>query len=85
MRLQYLPVELQQFKEILVAKDEHIDTLGELIEHLKECIQSAPCLAAHPGEVTYECRTEAPCRVCQWRREVSKQLVDEWRLPDGIW
>jgi len=92
LRLQYLPLEHEKLKneirhlnEALDAKDEHIDTLGELIEHLKNCIQNAPCLVAHPGEVTYECRTETRCRVCRWRKEVSEQLIDEWHLTEGIW
>lgn len=85
MRLQYLPLEFQQLKEVLEAKDEQIDTLGELIEHLKNRIQDAPCLVARPGETTYECRHDDPCRVCRWRKEVSEELVEEWHLPGGIW
>jgi hypothetical protein len=42
-------------------------------------------LVAHPGETTYECRHDDPCRVCRWRREVSEELVNEWHLPGGIW
>jgi hypothetical protein len=42
-------------------------------------------LVAHPGETTYECRHDDPCRVCRWRREVSEGLVNEWHLPGGIW
>lgn len=85
MKLEYLPLEFQQLKEVLEAKDEQIDALGELIEHLKGCIQNAPCLVSRPGEGTYECRHDKPCRVCEWRREVSDELRDEWHMPDGIW
>lgn len=92
LRLQYLPLEheqlkneLRHLKEALVAKDECIDTLGELIEHLKNRIQNAPCLVAHPGEFTYECRHDDLCRVCGWRKEVSEDLIEEWHLQKGIW
>jgi hypothetical protein len=73
-----MPHELQQLKELIEAKD-------GLIAHLKNRIQDAPCLVARPGEITYECRTETPCRVCQWRRDVSRELIEEWHLPEGIW
>lgn len=62
-----------------------IEDLRELVGHLKCAIQNAPCLVARPGEVTYECREESLCRVCQWRREVSDELVEEWGVPNGIW
>ena len=78
IRLQYMPHELQQLKELVEAKD-------ELIAYLKNRIQDAPCLVARPGEATYECNVENPCRVCQWRQDVSRELVDEWHLPEGIW
>lgn len=78
MRLQYLPIEFEQLRDALGRKD-------ELIEHLMGCIRNAPCLVARPGELTYECRTESPCRVCQWRWEVNEGLLEGWDLPDGIW
>ena len=62
-----------------------IEDLRELVGHLKRAIQGAPCLVARPGEDTYECRYDSPCRVCQWRQEVSQELTEEWGLPDGIW
>lgn len=62
-----------------------IEDLRELVDHLKNAIQRAPCLVAHPGEATYECRYDSPCRVCQWRQEVSRELAEEWAMPDGIW
>lgn len=78
MRLQYLPVEFEQLRGVLNGKD-------ELIEHLMECIRNAPCLVARPGELTYECRIESLCRVCQWRLEVNEGLLEGWDLPNGIW
>jgi hypothetical protein len=62
-----------------------IEDLRELVDHLKRAIQGAPCLVTRPGEATYECRHDSPCRVCQWRQEVSQGLTEEWGLPDGIW
>ena len=62
-----------------------IEDLRELVGHLRRTIQGAPCLTAHPGEDTYECRHDSPCRVCQWRQEVSRELAEEWGMPDGIW
>jgi len=62
-----------------------IEDLHELVAHLKRAIQGAPCLVARPGEGTYECRHDSPCRVCQWRHEVNEELVEEWGLEDGIW
>ena len=92
IRLQYMPQEheslkkeVQHLKDVILAKDECIDTLGELIDHLKHRIQDAPCLVARPGEATYECNVENPCRVCQWRQDVSRELVEEWHLAEGIW
>lgn len=61
------------------------DHLRKLVEHLKRDIQSAPCLVARPGEITYECRIDTPCRVCQWRHEVSQGLRVELGIQDGIW
>ena len=85
LKIQYAPLEIDYLKGLINAKDEQIDTLGELIEYLKGCIQNAPCLVASPGEFTYECRVDNPCRVCQWRREVSDELQDEWHITEGIW
>jgi hypothetical protein len=62
-----------------------IEDLRELVGHLKSAIQGAPCLVSRPGETTYECRIDSPCRVCQWRHEVNEELVEEWGLEDGIW
>jgi len=62
-----------------------IDEQRKLVAHLKRVIQGAPCLIAHLGETTYECRIDSLCRVCQWRHEVNSELVEEWDIPDGIW
>lgn len=92
IRLEWGPKEIEDLREqvahlegIVAVRDETLDTTGELIEHLRRAIQGAPCLVARPGEATYECRVESPCRVCQWRLEVSQGLAEEWGLPDGIW
>ena len=92
LKLQFLPQEheslkkeVQHLKAVILAKDECIDALGDLIDHLKNRIQDAPCLVARPGEATYECRHDDPCRVCGWRKEASKDLVEEWHLSQGIW
>lgn len=91
-RLEWGQKEIEDLREqvtylegIIDARDETLDDVGELLEHLKRCIQSAPCLVARPGEFTYECRAESPCRVCQWRQEVNQGLTEEWHLPNGIW
>jgi hypothetical protein len=78
MKLEYLPYELQQLKEALEEK-------AALIEFLKGQVQLAPCLVSRPGEGTYECRHDKPCRVCEWRRDVHRELIDRWNTPDGIW
>jgi hypothetical protein len=47
---------------------------------MKSCIDNAPCLVAHPGELTYECRHDNPCRVCQWRKATTRALREEWGM-----
>lgn len=91
-RLQWDQKELEELRArvsylegIIATRDETMDSVDELIGHLKGCIQDAPCLVARPGESTYECRAGSLCRVCQWRRGVSQDLIDEWHLPNGIW
>jgi len=64
LRLQYLPHENEELK----------DLVDDLLIH----IRNAPCLVAHPGELTYECRVERLCRVCQWRVDVANELQQEW-------
>lgn len=92
MRLQWGPKENEELRErviwlahVISSRDESLDDMGRLVDDLKVAIRAAPCLVARPGEVTYECNIEDPCRVCQWRREVSEMLVEEWHLPSGIW
>jgi hypothetical protein len=72
-------------RERLEWGPKEIDEQRKLVAHLKSVIQGAPCLIARPGETTYECRIDSPCRVCQWRHEVNSELVEEWGMPDGIW
>lgn len=92
MRLEWGPKEIEDLQEqvkyldgIIAERDEALDSVSDLVIHLKHAIQDAPCLAARPGEVTYECRHDMPCRVCQWRQEVSQHLSEELGLPGGIW
>jgi hypothetical protein len=66
LRLQYLPHENEELK----------DLVDDLLIH----IRNAPCLVAHPGELTYECRHDNPCRVCEWREGVLKDLQREWDI-----
>jgi len=56
-----------------------------VIKFLKDQVQLAPCLVSRPGEGTYECRVEKLCRVCEWRRDVHRDLVQTWKIEDGIW
>jgi len=66
LRLQYLPHENEELK----------DLVDDLLIH----IRNAPCLVSHPGELTYECRHDNLCRVCEWRVGVSKDLQREWDI-----
>ena len=56
-----------------------------VIKFLKGQVQMAPCLVSRPGEGTYECRHDNLCRVCEWRRSVHQELVQTWKIEDGIW
>ncbi len=56
-----------------------------VIKFLKVQVQLAPCLVSRPGEGTYECRHDNLCRVCEWRRDVHRELVQTWKIADGIW
>jgi hypothetical protein len=91
-RLEWGPKEIEDLREeikclerVIAARDETLDQVSDMIGHLRRAIQGAPCLVARPGETTYECRIDSPCRVCQWRQEVSQGLQQEWGLPNGIW
>jgi len=66
LRLQYLPHENEELK----------DLVDDLLIH----IRNAPCLVSHPGEFTYECRHDNLCRVCEWRVSVLKDLQREWDI-----
>ena len=55
--------------------------LHEKIAMLRSAVWNAPCLAAHPGESTYECRHDSLCRVCQWRQEVAKEFQEKNNEP----
>lgn len=92
MRLEWGPKEIEDLRGrvtslegIIAEQDETLDSVSELAGHLKRAIQGAPCLVTNPGETTYECRHDSPCRVCQWRQKVSQSLQQEWGLPSGIW
>lgn len=92
MRLEWGPKEIEDLRGrvtslegIIAERNETLDNVSELVGHLKRVIQGAPCLVTYPGETTYECRHDSPCRVCQWRQEVSQGLQQEWGLPNGIW
>ncbi len=77
--------EIKHLEKVIMERDESMDTMGMLIEFMKVQVQLAPCLVSRPGEGTYECRHDNPCRVCEWRSDVHRALIDEWQLPDGIW
>lgn len=62
-----------------------VDTLRELVWDLMTKVRNAPCMASHPGELTYHCNPERVCRVCEWRDEVDSMLHSEWSMPDGLW
>lgn len=46
--------------------------------YLLDAVREAPCLIARPGEGTYECSIDRPCRVCSWRKEVAAGLWSGW-------
>jgi hypothetical protein len=64
LRLQWSVTEIERIESINSA--------------LREAIWNAPCLVSRPGEGTYECRHDRPCRVCEWRKEVMKSLKEEF-------
>ena len=57
-----------------------IEDLKELVANLQSSIENAPCIAARPGELTYECRHDNLCRVCEWRHETIRTLREEWSI-----
>ena len=78
MRLEWGPKEIDDLRKQVAQMD-------EVIEFLKCQVQLAPCLLSRPGEGTYECRIDSPCRVCEWRLNVHRTLVKELEVPEGIW
>jgi hypothetical protein len=48
--------------------------IQEVRRDLGLVIDSAPCLVAREGELTYECDVRKPCRVCRWRNETKQKL-----------
>jgi hypothetical protein len=66
LRLQWGPKDLEDLKD--------------LVDDLQSAIENAPCLVARPGELTYECRHDNLCRVCEWRNETTRALRKEWGI-----
>lgn len=64
MRLEWGPQDLERLKS--------------MNHDLRQAIWNAPCLIARPGENTYECRIESPCRVCAWRKEVMSSFKEDY-------
>ena len=77
--------EIKRLESVIKSRDESLDAFNGMFEFLKGQVQMAPCLVSRPGEGTYECRHDDPCRVCAWRREVHQELVQTWHIEDGIW
>ena len=87
IKLQWGPKEVEDLQEqvahlrmVVDALNDNLDAIGGLIDHMKSCIDNAPCLASRPGELTYECRHDKPCRVCEWRNETTRALRKEWGI-----
>jgi hypothetical protein len=77
--------EIKRLEGVIKVRDESLDVFSDLVVFLKVQVQLAPCLVSRPGEGTYECRVEKLCRVCEWRRDVHRELVQTWKIEDGIW
>ncbi len=73
-----LQVQVTHLRLVVDALNDNLDSVSNLIDHMKSCIENAPCLVARPGEITYECRHDNPCRVCEWRKETTRSLREEW-------
>lgn len=87
IKLQWGPKEVEDLQEqvahlrmVVDALNDNLDAIGGLIDHMKSCIDNAPCLASRPGELTYECRHDNLCRVCEWRNETTRALRKEWGI-----
>lgn len=68
----------------LIWGPKEIEDLRDLIQDLTNAIENAPCELSRRGEMTYECRIDAICRVCEWRNETLQmmKLHEAWR-PDS--
>lgn len=77
-------IEMSNLPVSLTLLDE-VELLRELVWDLMMKARDAPCLASHPGELTYHCDPKNVCKVCEWRDEVDEMLHDGWSMPDGLW
>lgn len=80
--IDHLQEQVKYLQMVIDALNDNLDTTAEIIGHMKACIENAPCLAARPGELTYECRHDSRCRVCQWRSETTRVLREEWGITE---
>jgi hypothetical protein len=65
-------------EEIYEIRIDKFVELNSKIATLREAIKNAPCLLAHPGELTYECRHDKKCAVCNWRHLVAEEFQAEF-------
>lgn len=75
-----LQIEVVHLQRVIDSLGQNIDSVADIIEDLKHAVETAPCLAAQPGELTYECRHDNLCRVCGWRQKTMRDI----RLNHGI-
>jgi hypothetical protein len=87
LRLQWGPKDLETLQgqvryleSVIDDLNDNLDATSGLISHMRACIDNAPCLVSRPGELTYECRHDSPCRVCKWRNETMQSLREEWHI-----
>ena len=87
LKLQWGPKEIEDLQAqvahlrmVVDALNDNLDAVAGLIDHMKSSIEDAPCLVARPGELTYECRHDNPCRVCEWRKATTRALREEWGM-----
>ena len=90
--LQWGPADLEEIREALghgadetawppgLTMGQSVRRLVGLVHDLRAAIDNTPCLVARPGELTYECSIERPCRVCEWRSETTRALRDEYGM-----
>jgi hypothetical protein len=89
IKLQWGPKEIEDLQAqvkylqmVIDALNDNLDTTAEIIDHMKACIENAPCLAARLGELTYECRHDNLCHVCQWCNETTRVLRERWGIME---